>query len=476
MWYHILLSSLLFNVAFFIPDYGGFLIIVSFMLLIPLVITFMNTTSMNMRKCGHVGKLGFIWGFIWGLVTYAGHFLWVLWLLLFKSHANLLLALVLYLVVVSFFSLSSGCWFFLVALFARLTRLARLWTQKMGVMVDVIEVMVVAIVSILATILYFLFLDHYGLWFLGHKEGYPFLSPLIPLGRYNVVLRFVLLCSLFLQGNGGDDRSSGDVLRRLHEQASYFTTHVALRHIKPVKHAKHDLCGVGQSIFHALARLPADLPAGKLTLFVAPESTYPYPLSGCHQMITLWNSVMPSRQSHFLIGSLYEERGKVSQAVYWLNKGRIKKIHVKSHCVAFVEKMPQFYKKCSILRNIFLKNSTELCDRRGAKAVPLTNDLFFQMKFGPRAHAQLNVIPQICSEFFFTGPRVSDTHRVRDSCSAGDTGFDRENMRIIFLFANDSWFVDYFIKIMENLVYIKSAYYCLPILYIGHTTCKYITV
>ena len=113
--------------------------------------------------------------------------------------------------------------------------------------------------------------------------------------------------------------------------------------------------------------------------------------------------------------------------------------------------MPALFKKCTILRNMFLKEGYEMCQAsRSAK----------HNKF--RLEKVRCVFPLLCSELFFCN----------HSLQACDRDFRGAK---IFFFVNDSWFVGYFKKIMENLAYIKAAQLQNPVLWIGHFSCKKIS-
>ena len=255
----------------------------------------------------------------------------------------------------------------------------------------------------------------------------------------------------------------------MHE-ARYELSNYSLVYIQPAnKNHVHancntcDPCALGQKIFHTLAQKQAchNYHAQKVDplLFVSPESSYAYALNRYPEIISLWQSALPDYAS-FLIGAHYQSAdNKRYQAVYWLNKDSMQKIYCKKHCVAFVENMPSFYEKYSILRDMFLRDVVEFCPAQTEN----TNDLALNDFV---LSDTLNVLPQVCSEFFCT------TRVKRFVLWAKITNANKA----IMLFVNDSWFNSYFRNIMKNLVYFKSGLTQLPIIYIGHTSCFVITV
>ena len=98
----------------------------------------------------------FFYGFLWGLVAYGLHFIWIYILLVEKSHATSLLAFFLYFLIVIYSALTSGLWFMGVSFFNR-------FFKK-----NVISFFV-------STFLYFFLLDRWMFWFF--NSGYPFLNP-----------------------------------------------------------------------------------------------------------------------------------------------------------------------------------------------------------------------------------------------------------------------------------------------------------
>lgn len=393
----ILLSALLFSVAFFLPDQLGIMIIPSLALLI-LYFYYHNESKVTIHMYN---------GFFWGIIVYGLHFLWLLNLLLNKSHASKNLSYFLYGFITIYFSLISACLFIIIKMLFILTK--RLACNP---------ILTTLSITISAMIGYFYSIHHYSLWFLDKNMGYPFIDPLVPLTRI-----ICFFCMLMIENNSFNQ----------------------IAFVKPAHFYEYSKKATYE-IFHNLDK---SNPTKKEITYVAPESAYQYSLNKQQEIINFWSHQIPE-QSNFFIGSHYlDKNNKLYQAIYWIQKSRIKKIYVKKHCVPLVEKMPKFLKRYTLLKQLFIKNKREFSSGKTTTVFSVT--------------PEITIIPQICSEFFFRSLKQEIIH-IKNN-------YQKTNI-YIFLFVNDSWFVDYFKKIMENVTYLKALEFKIPILFIGHTHYK----
>jgi len=292
--------------------------------------------------------------------------------------------------------------------------------------------MFVFLESLFITIVYYLFLDFYALFPLGEKAGYPFINPFIALFGYRTFFTLFLALATWF-----------------HERPTpWFRPDCHLVHLSLDKKFKTPL-DIGQHVYHLLTNIPYKDKV--LTIFVASESSFPYPLEKYPDIKELWSCVLCDR-AHLLIGSHFETKSKnLYQAVFWLCKNGIKRYHLKKHCVPFVEKMPLNFKKFSILKNVFLQDAREFSEATQTSTLEL-----FPLS------SKLRIVPMLCSEFFFSFS-CSDFWKYRS-----------DEAYVVFFFVNDSWFVDYFKKIMENLTTLKRLLVGLPVVYIGHRKMIYL--
>ena len=409
-----LLSALSLSVAFFLPDSLGFLIIVSFVLLFYSFLAFSQKQRLQWVYAGS----------LWGSVVFGSHFIWLYVLLATKSNASSMLALGLYLFVVVYATATAVVWFFITGYLLQKSNRLFIRCATVGI----------------TTWLCFLFYDRYSLFFMGKSEGYPFFNPLIPLARYALVMRvFSFLCGVMYG-------------REVMPPERCYN----LIYLKPApEHVRADKNAVAQHVYHQLATSISATGTESPVVLVAPESFFSFPLNCSEDVCRLWQCVLP-KNFHLLLGSQYlGDQKDVYQAVYHICKKNIVGTHRKKHCVAFVEKMPPFFKKCTILRTLFLHNHKDLTEFQD-------KDVFKTFRITP----DQGVIPLLCSEFFYES-------NVRDLLN---TMQNDDTIRRVFFFVNDSWFVGYFRKIMENLTYVKATQLGVSITWIGHFSCKQISV
>lgn len=138
----ILLSSVLYNLAFYFPDKVGFLILFFWVPLLSIKFNFAN-------------------GIIWGFFIFTPHCVWLLILLLTKSQASLVLSILAYTFIVLYFVLTAGIFFYL--------------SGKLRYPIFTLPI-------------YFYFLNYYSLWIVDVWR-YPFFSPAIPLASYKPFLK-----------------------------------------------------------------------------------------------------------------------------------------------------------------------------------------------------------------------------------------------------------------------------------------------
>lgn len=374
--------------------------------------------------------MSFARGFIWGVLVFAPHFIWLFILLLTKSCAPLSLALAGYSSIVLYYCVSSGIWFWLMRLTSR-------WCCGMR-----------GFCFLVVTVAYYYFIDEWSLVFVGYREGYPFFNPLIALSHYKPVLWLVASMGscvrwVLFGGLVGINPLAHDALQFMYQA--------------PVMSCSDNYLTAGQKIYQALAKLPIGTKKvrknEKPMVIITPETFYPFSLNHHPEQLALWTNALP-QDTYVVIGSQRTEGHKFYQAAYLAHNGLIKKYYVKCHCTPFVEKIPKLWRFMRPLREAFLKNSDEFS--RGKQALI---DGTFALGGG------IVLIPQICSELFFK----TTSHQI---WQAGLSAMPQK-VALVFL-VNDSWFVYYFKRLLQAATKIKAAYLGIPIMYIGHThSCMY---
>lgn len=423
----VFLAALAVNLAYFFPSVFGVAILLFWL---PLV----------MRR------LTFAKGFVWGLLVFGPHFVWLAVLLATKSHAPMSLALAGYVGVTIYFALTGGILFWFagkgaVALRAmvRYASAMRSHSPRAGYYKDA------AIFSLIA-VFYYYFIENYSLFIFGRCEGYPFLNPLIPLAEWRPVIWLVAKVGALVRWV----MFSGALILNPGSPSD-----VRLVYMAPVSGVQDHAVEVGQCVYHALAvrNLGVLATGSKPLIIVTPESFYPFSLNVRPEQLALWSSVIPD-DAYLIVGSQMLIGRKFYQAAYLTQKGLIRNYYVKHHCMPFVEKIPKLWKRIAPLRELFLQNADEFS--RGKMS--LEQGLF-------DVGTNIRLIPQICSEFFFT---VS-AHQVWQVCQA-----QGNNKTALLLLLNDSWFVDYFQRMLKAMATLKAAYFGIPVIYVGHRECRWL--
>ena len=400
----------------------------------------------------------FFWyGLLWGVLVFSVHFVWLLVLLLDKVKSGKCFAIFAYAFGITYFSLTSAIWFMVSSFLIR--KILCYYISQF-------------FIYLAACYGYFYLLENYALWWLGRIEGYPFLNPLIPLINFKLFTKSLMF--------------TGILFSRGVNYASLLTEQLAkpdcfeFIYLKPeIVSVDQNLVGYEYQIYRKLCdlKLWEKRDENKLFIIFAPESTFPFPLNTHPGAIELWSNVLPDN-AHMLIGTQYKLEGKICQAVCWLKERRIKNFYVKKHCVPFVEKIPRFYKKLKTIQDVFLTRIFPEGVSQFSRAKKLRQQNYFEFDFLDSLHENIHdkiiFIPQICSELFFVSSYKFFFDIAREnSCSIQNNQqvVQSQHAYIIF-FANDSWFLNYFKKIMQDSARLKSVLSGVPLIYIGHKELK----
>ena len=364
MWLAILLSALLFSAAFIIPACAWCVLLFA----LPL------WWWLYAADQGHGLRRGVAAGAWWGVVVWGAHFSWIVVMMLRHTQASWLLCWLTYAAVVAYGTATAVGWFVVMVGLQRL-------------LLRVVTTGVAATVSLVGSaVAYWLFLEHLFLRFLFMGDGYPLLSPFIPLARYHWFRWLVGCVGCLLHGP-----VSGPVGVRAFVEplpAIVYCAPVTNRVLHVDAPWRTNASQVGYKLYERLCDCPLQASAGT-TLVVSPESTFCFPLNHHQDMVTLWSSVLPPR-AHCLMGSVWQDGRHVCQALFWLHAGLINKIYVKKYLAPFVERVPPAWESVGPLKEAFLGKCVEFSSSANT---PASCDAFY---ITPR----LCVVPRICSEFF----------------------------------------------------------------------------
>jgi len=403
---NILLSTLLFNIAYLWPDYFGFAV-----LLFWIPIFFIIENLLNYKRA-------FLTGFLWGMVTYSIHFIWFFILLRTKAYTTLLSAFYIYFFIVSIFAITSGVCFLILFFIKRLFK----------------RIILKIFMFLFVWWFYFLFLSDYFFKILNKNIKYPFILPTVPLASFKIFLKF--LAFLYFPLNN-PNQISVDKFKALNEQIFYIQPGADLAY----KYS-HEIAI--DKIYCNILNIKREKSLNKedkATFFLMPESAFPFVLNN-YNFDELKLKKALSDKDNLLLGGFHEKNGKFFQSIYLIRKGRITQIYDKTILVPGAEKLPKFWRKYfPFIEKLFLK------DKRILSKGKFSNCYFELID-------DFKIVPKVCSEFFWQS----------------DASFECTNTtgpKVIFAFINDSWFCSYFRKLMQNYAQIRVVKSGISVVYIG---------
>ncbi|MBU4269896.1 hypothetical protein KJ644_01325 [Candidatus Dependentiae bacterium] len=452
----IIYSSVLFTLSYFFVDQLGFLIIPAF------IILFITLKNLNNYKVAIYS------GLLWAAVGYSLQLIWLLELLLNKSQASLYNTIFIYLFIILYLTLLTVIIFcFIYFLFLK--------TKNLFFKI---------LIFISSFYLYFYFIINKLLFFIDNNWGYPFINPLILLCRYKSFL-FLLNLINFNFYNINQDVSKNFLERN------------KIIYLKPVIKTFNNGYNENTAALMIYQQLSA-LDLYKISknydklIIVTPESYFPYALNEYEKTLHLWENVLPKNSVLFLTAQRSQKKSSIKnkyyQTIYKVESGRIIYFYDKKHSFWFVEKVPKNFNKIEWTKKLFLADRFNFSKGKD-------NCKIFQI------NNQVNFIPMICSEFFFkkdikTGSRLGgrdDTGSTIYSkfffdkdiyCHSGlavpDEAlrevWDPESspLNILLLVVNDSWFLNYFKKLLFYYAILISNMKNIPILYVGHENFSFI--
>jgi apolipoprotein N-acyltransferase len=331
-WFITLLSALLFNAAW-LGFYTAWLVIPSFILIF------------------YLFNLGFLYGFVWGLLVFTFHFHWLAQALVKHGGCSLLCTGLLMLPVILYFSALTGLWFCTMQWVKR-------WSHWLTIPI---------------TAFFWYMVDCYGLVPLGMGMGYPFINPCLPLVQYRWFL--VVLSSVFppaiVQHN------TAPLVDRL-----CFVQPVANRawcYGEPWTRSPHVVVSRIQAKQGAV--LPHDI-------LVSPESMLLFPLNQYSELVEALCSAKNSDNT-YILGGVCKQDNVLEQVAYCLHKGLIIKTYVKKKLVPFAEQTPPAWQWLKGLRQRLLPGFAECI----GSASNTASDECFHL-------AGCCVRPALCLEFF----------------------------------------------------------------------------
>jgi apolipoprotein N-acyltransferase len=429
--YNILLSAVLYSVAFVFPSCCFFV----FLFLVPLFYVVFRDQ-----------KIAFVDGFLWGLSVFLIQYHALFWF--FLEHVQGSLRITAWFFLMLYIALYAGIWFWLSAKLSSYINPLIAWS--------------------LTSLGYFCAMTTFSLWIFGNVEGTIFSFPLLPLVYYPRWLVLLPCCGKFFLLEFLIIAQACCALSFVKKRIIYFMLSILfffpflygwimqekvqnvpgwidkVGFIAPrLGNGAHPL-DYAENIMeqiHTLQKSP------HINVIIGPESTFPFALNDCPRSIALWYENALHDDTHLILGSHKKgEDGKLYNSLYYITKGRIILSYDKTHLMPFTEQVPNAWRK--ILKNIHISLHKNKSFSRGERVLcPI------QLPQG------ISLTPFICSELFFL-----------DAAPPGLPSHD------IVAIVNDSWFSCLSMKeLMHMCACFKALEWKKNILYVSHTYQTYIT-
>jgi apolipoprotein N-acyltransferase len=313
---------------FVIPDFFSFLSIpCAFVFLIPLFVSFDTISSKSREIRG--GKIGFIKGFVWGLLTCSIKLAWFLMMILTTGCDGLgtISGILLWIMTILYLSIFSGLWISLIMTTSRIEK------------------------RFLLTITYFGFMMLCCMAPFGLLEGYPFFSPLISLAYYPEILwclKFIcdlgalscLICfQLFVVKRGYRFLSLVFLIPFL---AGFFSCQPVkvnksnIKYIKPWWYGCKNPAFVGHKIAESIEGELASSSTASPVIILMPESTFCFEMEDYSSFVSLWSD--KDSEAIIMLGGHRRVGEIVLNSFFMLRSGKIVYVYDKMHLMPFVER------------------------------------------------------------------------------------------------------------------------------------------
>lgn len=405
----ILLSTILFNGAFFLPEN------LAFGALVGIVIVWIVVVK-SAESCLSYNRFildNFLRGLLWGGIVFLMQSIWVLDLVITFSHISKITIICFYLMIVFYCAITSGLWFSAMAAFVSFFKLnvARY------------------IFCFVITVLYFLWFLNRGMIILFSGDGYPLFNPLIPLCVYRWFIKLICFVSSLIIG------------------PNYFEMQLknvpSMTFISPSKSKNGVLSKdvMHQKIYHQISDVD-----NKIELICGPESFFPHAISFDNlKEYRLWSSGLSPKQK-CIFGAYVEEGARLYQAAIFFDNGPIMKNYVKKHLVPFIEHIPNFWKRFGFKGSILGSSDRCFSYKKNKKS-----DKIFYIS------SDLAIIPRICSEFIWS-----------HSVNCYRKKINKSSVPVILWLVDDHRFSQYFRNVLQLAGRLVAAWIGLPIFYVGH--------
>lgn len=266
-----------------------------------------------------------------------------------------------------------------------------------------------------ATPLLFTYLTKISLWPTMTVQGYPFFSPLIPLSSSD---KFLNVLEKIL----GHKKSEWTIAQKFNFywiEPKAYKLNLSKNRGEPFS-ATIAAAQILEELENALLKFKQSSNRDTKLLMLAPESSFPFKINEYPEIVKKWASKIAPE--HLLILGTYRSEGqKKFQTTCVINNTGIVKFFDKQKLTPFAEK------KCTTGENKY------------------PNKAFID--------ETLTLVPLVCFEFFIDGSSL------KRATSANE---------LPIIFANDSWYPQYFKTLLRNQARLSAAWYGKNIVYLSH--------
>ncbi|MFC1842298.1 hypothetical protein ACFLYU_01435 [Candidatus Dependentiae bacterium] len=361
------------------------------------------------------------------MIFFTSHFFGFVLLFYKEANASLGIFRMCIPIILAFYcALYSGLWFFCIQKTIIFFSHINFSQKKLGKHSPLFSISLISMTLVFWTYLYINWIRYGVFWIFGEFVGYPFAYPLLPLMQnsasadlliytnksillfllilfsLNVALFFVyhkkkyiafaFMCALpFLLSFLRNIIPKRPVFNNpTHQITSPITKHTG--YISPISIQSFDHpLDSAQEIYYQMVKLANKNP--QVTIIFMPESSYPFCLNQNQDVIDLWCVNILDDKIDLFIGAPYKENKKLYNALYWISRGKIKKIYKKTRLMAFAEYAPRFWKKFSYFRSLFSHNGCLFSHGQD-------QNLVFELYNGVNGSKSIKLKPLICSDFF----------------------------------------------------------------------------
>lgn len=370
-------------------------------------------------------KTTFKQGLLWGIVAYGIHFYYLFFLVHQRAQGSLRYIAVVFLII--YFGLYSGVWFYFMRQFSRYKYFA----------VPVF------------TFIYLYFIFNYSLFIFGNCYGYVFTCNLLPLVNTHlisllpvfglwVLTAFIICFSLSLAYFFHTKSIKALLFSFVFLIPFFFGPFKTVKtpglfdkigYVIPCCAINKTAFDIAQEIKYKIIDLVKNSP--QIKIVVTPESTFPFELNNCSEVINWWFCDLQNKDIHILLSAHRRDDKKLYNTIYHLHKGKVVNSYDKKQLVPFCEYVPDFWEKAKGLISF-----------GGECFTSSQKEGYFDID-------SVLIKPYICSDIFLGELDISSIP--------------------IFLFMNESWFTSPYIKELLYLyIKLKSIESNKDILVIAH--------